>query len=93
MNKALRDLGYDTQKDICLHGFRTMMVSSLNESGLWSRDAIERHIGHDDTDQVRSAYNHKAQFLSERQRMLQWWADRLDELKEGEIGRAFGKAA
>jgi len=93
VNKALRDLGYDTQKDICLHGFRTMMVSSLNESGLWSRDAIERHIGHDDTDQVRSAYNHKAQFLSERQRMLQWWADRLDELKEGEIGRAFGKAA
>ncbi|BCL76447.1 integrase [Jeongeupia sp. HS-3] len=78
VNRLLRTIGYDTKADICLHGFRTMVISSLNESGLWSRDAIERHVGHDDQDKVRAAYMHKAQYLEERQRMLQWWADYLD---------------
>lgn len=82
-NKALRDLGYDTQSDICLHGFRTMLISSLNESGLWSVDAIERHVGHEERNEVRAAYMHKAQFLKERQKMMQWWADHLDKLKAG----------
>lgn len=77
-NKTLRALGYDTKKDICLHGFRTMACSSLNESGLWNRDAIERHMGHQERDKVRAAYQHKAEYLKERRAMLQWWADYLD---------------
>ena len=79
-NTALRKLGYDTQKDICLHGFRTMACSALNESGLWQRDAIERHMGHQERNKVRSAYIHKAEYLSERRAMLQWWADYLDAI-------------
>ncbi|CAH6099512.1 hypothetical protein NUKP82_53350 [Klebsiella variicola] len=35
INKALRVMGYDTQKDVCGHGFRTMACSALVESGLW----------------------------------------------------------
>ncbi len=77
-NKALQTLGYDTGKEICLHGFRTMACSSLNESGLWNRDAIERHMGHQERDKVRAAYQHKAEYLKERRAMLQWWADYLD---------------
>lgn len=41
VNKALRLMGYDTQKDICGHGFRSMACSSLVESGIWTEDAIE----------------------------------------------------
>ena len=82
-NKALRDMGFSTKTDICLHGFRTMLVSSLNESGLWSVDAIERHVGHEERDETRAAYMHKAQFLKERQKMMQWWADHLEKLKAG----------
>lgn len=79
-NATLRRLGYDTQKDICLHGFRTMACSALNESGLWQRDAIERHMGHQERNKVRSAYIHKAEYLTERRTMLQWWADYLDAI-------------
>ncbi len=42
VNKALRVMGYDTKVEVCGHGFRTMACSSLIESGLWSRDAVER---------------------------------------------------
>jgi integrase len=84
-NIVLRKLGYDTKKDICLHGFRTMACSSLNESGLWNRDAIERHMGHQERDKVRAAYQHKAEYLQERRMMLQWWADYLDAQGEGFI--------
>lgn len=42
VNKALRVMGYDTKTEVCGHGFRTMACSSLIESGLWSRDAVER---------------------------------------------------
>lgn len=45
-NKALWTIGYDTQKEVCGHGFRTMACSSLIESGLWSKDAVERQMGH-----------------------------------------------
>ncbi|CND15272.1 integrase family protein [Yersinia enterocolitica] len=41
VNKSLRVMGYDTQVEVCGHGFRTMACSSLIESGLWSRDAVE----------------------------------------------------
>ncbi|MGF7445404.1 tyrosine-type recombinase/integrase, partial [Klebsiella michiganensis] len=44
VNNALRLMGYDTKVDVCGHGFRAMACSSLIESGLWSRDAIETEV-------------------------------------------------
>ncbi|CDL86347.1 integrase (bacteriophage integrase) [Xenorhabdus cabanillasii JM26] len=41
VNKALRAMGYNTQTDVCGHGFRTMARGAMGESGLWSDDAIE----------------------------------------------------
>ncbi|HCR2156830.1 TPA: integrase arm-type DNA-binding domain-containing protein, partial [Enterobacter asburiae] len=41
VNSALRVMGYDTKAEVCGHGFRTMACSSLIESGLWSKDAVE----------------------------------------------------
>ncbi|ELM3736464.1 tyrosine-type recombinase/integrase [Edwardsiella piscicida] len=78
INKALRMMGYDTQKDVCGHGFRTMACSALVESGLWSSDAVERQMSHQERKRVRAAYIHKAQHLEERREMMQWWADYLD---------------
>ncbi|WP_448886024.1 tyrosine-type recombinase/integrase [Citrobacter telavivensis] len=79
VNKALRVMGYDTKVEVCGHGFRTMACSSLIESGLWSRDAVERQMSHMERSSVRAAYIHKAEHLDERRLMLQWWADYLDE--------------
>ncbi|HAV2298069.1 TPA: integrase arm-type DNA-binding domain-containing protein [Citrobacter koseri] len=85
INKSLRLMGYDTQKDICGHGFRTMACSSLVESGIWTEDAIERQMSHKEQNNVRAAYIHKAKHITQRRLMLQWWADYLDANKERHI--------
>ncbi|ELI8098869.1 integrase arm-type DNA-binding domain-containing protein [Yersinia enterocolitica] len=82
VNKALRVMGYDTKIEVCGHGFRTMACSSLIESGLWSKDAVERQMSHQERNSVRAAYIHKAEHLGERRLMLQWWADYLDANRE-----------
>ncbi|MFP2414102.1 MULTISPECIES: tyrosine-type recombinase/integrase [Citrobacter] len=82
VNKALRVMGYDTKTEVCGHGFRTMACSSLIESGLWSRDAVERQMSHQERNSVRAAYIHKAEHLGERRLMVQWWADYLDANRE-----------
>ena len=82
VNKALRVMGYDTQVEVCGHGFRTMACSSLIESGLWSKDAVERQMSHMERNSVLAAYIHKAEHFDERKLMLQWWAIFLDANRE-----------
>lgn len=60
---ALRVMGYDTKVEVCGHGFRTMACSSLIESGLWSKDAVERQMSHMERNSVRAAYIHRAVIL------------------------------
>ncbi len=64
-----------------IHGLRSLASSILNESGKWNPDAIERQLAHSEKDQVRAAYN-RANYLEERKKMMQWYADHLDELKQ-----------
>lgn len=82
VNKALRLMGYDTKKDICGHGFRAIACSALMESGLWSQDAVERQMSHQERNTVRLAYIHKAEHLEARKAMMQWWSDCLDTCRE-----------
>ena len=82
VNKALRLMGYDTKDEICGHGFRAMACSALMESGLWSQDAVERQMSHQERNNVRLAYIHKAEHLEARMLMMQWWSDYLDICRE-----------
>jgi integrase len=75
---ALRTMGYDNDT-MTPHGFRGMASSLLNERG-WNPDAIERQLAHKDHNQIRAAYN-RAEYMDERKRMLQSWANYLDELR------------
>jgi integrase len=77
---ALRAMGYSGE-EMTAHGVRHTASTLLNESGMWSVDAIERQLAHVDRNQVRAVYN-AAEYLPERRKMMQWWADYLDELKE-----------
>ena len=81
INGALRRLGY-TKEEMTGHGFRSMASTLLNENG-WSAAAIERQLAHVEGNSVRAAYNY-ADYLDERRRMMQWWADYLDDLRIGE---------
>ncbi|WP_416260231.1 tyrosine-type recombinase/integrase [Gibbsiella quercinecans] len=82
VNKALRLMGYDTKTDVCGHGFRAMACSALMESELWSQDAVERQMSHQERNSVRAAYIHKAAHLEARKAMMQWWSDYLDACRE-----------
>ncbi len=79
LNSALRRLGYDNT-EMTAHGFRALACSLLNESGKWNADAIERQLGHCDSNEVRRAYA-RAEYWDERVRMMQWWSNHLDLLK------------
>lgn len=57
------------------HGWRTVASTWANEHG-YSPDAIERQLAHAPEDKIRATYN-RAQYLAERTRMLQAWADWL----------------
>jgi integrase len=81
LNAALRRLGYATD-EMCVHGFRAMASTRLNEMGGWSPDAIERQLAHQEANAVRRAYTHNAEFWSERVLMMQAWADYLDGLRQ-----------
>ncbi|ELY6225267.1 tyrosine-type recombinase/integrase [Cronobacter muytjensii] len=82
VNKALRSMGYDTTVEVCGHGFRAMACSALIQSGLWSKNAVERQMSHQERNSVIAAYIHKAEYLEERKLMLQWWAGFLDVNRE-----------
>ena len=56
----------------------------LTESGLFDKDAIERQLAHQEGNKVRAAY-HRSEYLTERSRMMQWWSNYLEELRNREL--------
>jgi integrase len=73
---ALYRMGYHSRATG--HGFRSTASTILNEHD-FRADVIERQLAHNERNSVRAAYNH-AQYLPERRKMMQWWADYLDEV-------------
>jgi len=80
INVAIRSLGYDNT-EMCAHGFRGSFCSIANEKLGFSSDAIERQLAHAERNKVRAAYLH-AEFLPERRKLMQAWADLVDEFKD-----------
>lgn len=81
LNAALKRLGYG--KDMMTaHGFRAMARTILDEVLGFRPDFIEHQLAHAVKDPNGRAYNRTAH-LSERRKMMQEWADYLDNLKAG----------
>ncbi len=78
VNVALRNMGYSGQ-EMTGHGFRAMASTCLNERGV-APDLIELQLAHAERDEVRAAYN-RSKRLADRRKMMQEWADYLDELR------------
>lgn len=85
---GLYRLGYHSRAT--MHGFRAVFSTEANEHD-FEDDWIERQLAHDERDEVRATYN-AAQYLPQRRRLMQWWADYLDELKANEEARIAAKA-
>jgi integrase len=84
-------MGYSGSQ-MTAHGFRAVASTMLNESGKWDADAIEAQLAHEEQDETRRAY-HRALYWDERVRMMDWWADKIDQLREGGKVVALEKAA
>jgi integrase len=82
MTYALYRLGYKSRATA--HGFRAVASTIANEEGHFRPDVIERQLAHQEADKVRAAY-HRAEYLDDRRRMMQWWSDYLDQQRA--IGR------
>lgn len=79
LNSALSRMGY---KGIATaHGFRTLFSTCANEAG-WNSDVIEKQLAHEERDSVRKAYN-RADWLRDRQKLMQWWGEHLAKLARG----------
>jgi len=81
MNSALRRMGIGGHEHTA-HGFRSSASSILNECGEFKPDAVEAQLAHLDGSTVRRVYN-RATYWEERVRMMQWWADILDQSRLG----------
>ena len=89
LSKGLRALGF--QGVAVPHGSRGTASTLLHGMG-FNTEWIERQLAHVETNRVKAAYNH-AQYLDERKRMMQYWADYLDSLVAGGKVLPFKKLA
>lgn len=78
INQMLGRIGYRGRQTG--HGFRHVMSTALNERG-YNRDWVERQLSHKDTNEIRGTYN-EAQYLEQRRKMMQEWADYLDAIRD-----------
>lgn len=81
INQALKSLGYGGDI-IHPHGFRHTAATMLAEMG-WDENMIDRQLSHL-TQGVKGVYQ-KAKYLDDRKKMMQAWADHIDQLKKGAI--------
>ncbi|MFJ2334752.1 tyrosine-type recombinase/integrase [Pseudomonas helleri] len=77
---ALRRLGYEGRQTG--HGFRHIASTILNEHG-FDENHIEAQLSHI-KEGVAGIYN-KAQYLTQRAAMMQWYADHQDTLVKGNV--------
>jgi integrase len=75
INKILHNMGYKGK--FVGHGVRALASTILNEHG-FRMDVIERQLAHMERNKVRAAYN-RAEYLSERREMMQWWGNYLEK--------------
>ncbi|HEX4021937.1 MAG TPA: integrase arm-type DNA-binding domain-containing protein [Acidobacteriaceae bacterium] len=77
--KALERMGYKGQ--MTGHGFRGLASTILHEQG-YAHEHIELQLAHAPRNAVSAAYNH-ALYLEPRARMMQDWADFLEQTQRG----------
>jgi integrase len=76
---AIRRMGF-TKEEFTPHGFRAMFSTICNEKSTFKFEVIETQLAHVVGNTTSQAYN-RALYLEERTKLLRWWADYLNNLK------------
>ncbi|MDA0706491.1 MAG: integrase arm-type DNA-binding domain-containing protein [Proteobacteria bacterium] len=79
---AMRRMGI-SKEEMSGHGFRAMARTILDEVLGFRQDYIEHQLAHGVRDPNGRAYNRTAH-LAERRKMMQEWADFLDQVKQSD---------
>jgi len=85
INRALERMGFNGKNTIGLaaHGFRGTASTLLHEHQ-WETNVVETQLAHTPRNKVHAAYN-AAQYVPERTKLMQFWANYLDSLRDAEI--------
>jgi integrase len=86
--KALERMGYKGR--MTGHGFRGLASTILHEHG-FDHPHIELQLAHQERNAVSAAYNH-AVYLKQRAKMMQWWANYLEQQLRGNVFSLKSKA-
>ena len=82
LNVALKRLGF--KGVMTSHGFRhtasTLLHENIHKHGVAS-EVIEMQLAHVEKNAVKGVYN-KAMYMPERVRLMEWWSDYIDALKQ-----------
>ncbi len=78
--QALRSMGYT---DHVPHGFRASIRTLAREVLHFDKEVIERLLSHGSDEALGGAYD-RTQFMQERARLMQAWADYGDRLRTGD---------
>lgn len=76
---ALRRMGYAGK--MTGHGFRGIASTVLHEYG-FEHVHIEIQLAHQERNSVSASYNH-ATYLQQREKMMQWWGNYVDNCTKG----------
>lgn len=74
---AIGRIGY--KKRMTGHGFRALAMSNIKEKLGYRHEVVDRQLAHAHRNKIDRAYD-RAQFLDERTKMMQEWADYIDGL-------------
>jgi len=77
---ALKRMGYGGR--MTGHGFRALAMTTLKERLNYPHDIIDRQLAHAARNKVDAAYD-RAQFLQQRRKMMQDWANYVDAMAQG----------
>jgi len=82
VNAALRRMGFASE-EMSAHGFRAMARTLMIERihGI-SQDVIEAQLAHGKSGPLGAAYD-RAEYMDQRRKMMNEWADYLDKLRQG----------
>ncbi len=77
-NAAIIRMGFGGE--LVAHGMRSIARTAAEESGQFRTDVLEAALAHSKKDEIIAAYN-RAEYLTERVILMQWWSDFVSSQK------------
>ena len=75
--RAITRMGYKDR--VTGHGFRALAMTTIMEKLGYRHEVVDLQLAHSKKDKIQAAYD-RTKFLSERRKMMQNYADYIDQI-------------